>query len=110
MDTKKYAEREIEAYLVQQIRQLGGEAYKFTSPGRRAVLDRLCVMPEGIIAFVEVKATGNLPTDAQCREINRLKQKGHLAGFVNSKESVNAVIQYLKQKMKMTNGETDGKS
>jgi len=40
-------ERVIEAYLVQKVKELGGIAYKFTSPQRRSVPDRLCLFPTG---------------------------------------------------------------
>jgi hypothetical protein len=107
MELKKYTEKEIEQYLIEQIAKLGGEAYKFVSPNRRAVLDRLCVMPAGIIAFIEVKATGKQPSDAQFREIDRLQNKGHYANWVNSKKSIDDLIKHLKRKM--TKEEINGK-
>lgn len=88
-------ESAIEKYLVEQIAELRGEAYKFTSPGRRAVLDRLCVLPYGVIAFVEVKAPGKRPSDAQVREMQRLSRKGHIATYVDSVAGVNELIEQL---------------
>ena len=64
-------EREIEQFLVTKIKALGGVAYKFTSPGRRSVPDRLCVMPEGKHFFVEVKRRAGKLTPLQTVEIKR---------------------------------------
>lgn len=51
-------------------------AYKFTSPGRRNVPDRICVLPGGRIVFVELKAPGKKPTAGQAREHQRLRDLG----------------------------------
>ena len=40
-------ESQLEQKLVSHITKLGGIAYKFSSPNRRSVPDRLCVMPNG---------------------------------------------------------------
>lgn len=91
------SEASVEKFLREQIIKLGGEAYKFTSPGRRGVLDRLCVLPHGVIAFVEVKKPGKRPTDRQAREIQRLIKKGHIATFVDSTLSVLALVKQLQE-------------
>jgi hypothetical protein len=70
-------ERDIEAHLVEGVKRLGGVAYKFASPGRRNVPDRLCVLPRGVLFFVELKATGAKPTAGQVREHRRLRDLGH---------------------------------
>lgn len=51
-------------------------AYKFTSPQRRNVPDRIVVFPNGVLIFIEFKAPGKLPTEGQNREISRLKYRG----------------------------------
>ncbi len=89
-------ETQVERYLVQEVAKLGGEAYKFTSPGRRDVLDRLCVFPNNIHAFVECKATGKIPTEAQWREMERLKYKGHWALWVDRRSEVDKFINKIK--------------
>jgi streptogramin lyase len=54
-------ERDIERYLVRRVTQLGGVAYKFVSPGRVGVADRIVLLPGGVVWFVELKtATGRL--------------------------------------------------
>ena len=51
-------EREIEKYLIRRVEALGGKAYKFVSPGRAGVADRLVVLPGGRVWFVELKVKG----------------------------------------------------
>jgi hypothetical protein len=51
-------ERDIERYLVRRVKGLGGVAYKFVSPSNRGVADRLVVLPQGVVWFVEVKKEG----------------------------------------------------
>jgi len=69
-------EKLIEKYLCQRVRARGGIPYKFMSPGRRNVPDRLCLFPQGELFFVECKAPGKTPTDGQWREIARLQAFG----------------------------------
>ena len=40
-------EKEIEAYFVKRVAELGGKAYKFRSVTQRGVADRIACMPNG---------------------------------------------------------------
>lgn len=90
-------ESKIENYLREEVERLGGIAFKFTSPNRRSVPDRICVFPEGVLVFVEVKATGKRPTDAQVRERRRLQALSQLVVTVASKFQVSTLIQTIEQ-------------
>ena len=68
-------EKQIEAKVCDYAKELGLGVYKFTSPARAAVPDRMFVRPDGVIFFIEFKRGGQKPTDAQEREHNRLR--GH---------------------------------
>ena len=68
-------EREIEAYLVKRCKEIGALADKFTSPQRRSVPDRLITF-NGRVLFVELKATGKKPTEAQVRDHERRRAAG----------------------------------
>ena len=95
----RHSEKQIEKYLVDQVRtKLKGIAYKFTSPGRRAVPDRICVIP-GYCFFVECKATDKYLTDAQERERNRLEELDQWVYQVNSKSQVDKVINFWIDKL-----------
>ncbi len=68
-------EKQIEAKVCEYAKTKGALVYKFTSPARAAVPDRLFVRPDGVIFFIEFKRGGQKPTDAQEREHDRLR--GH---------------------------------
>jgi len=78
-------EANIERGYCAAVREHGGEAYKFVSPARRGVPDRLTLYPipekhRAVVAqyvrFVEFKAPGKKPTRAQKREHARLRELG----------------------------------
>lgn len=69
-------EKEIERAFNKRIKELGGTSEKFTSPGRRSVPDRLVTMPGGDMFFVELKAEGKKPTEAQERDHARRRSMG----------------------------------
>ena len=69
-------EKIIEQKLVQAVKKLGGLAIKFTSPGLDGMPDRLVILPESHIAFVEVKAPGGKPRPLQLRRHELLRRLG----------------------------------
>lgn len=85
-------ERDIEAYLVTKVRKAGGVAYKFVSPGRAGVPDRLCVFPGGAVCFVELKAPGCEPTAIQYAQISRLQRLGCRVHIIYDKEQVDPLV------------------
>ena len=66
-------EKQIEAKVCEYARSKGVLAYKFTSPARAAVPDRLLIAPDGRVWFCEFKRTGQKPTPAQDREHAKLR-------------------------------------
>lgn len=85
-------ERDVERYLVRKVEALGGTCEKFTSPARRSVPDRLILWPDGSVDFVECKAPGEKPTEAQLRDHARRRQLGHIVVVVDSFESVDKYL------------------
>jgi hypothetical protein len=51
-------EKEIERHFVWTVERMGGITYKFTSPGRKGVADRIACLPDGSTWFVELKTKG----------------------------------------------------
>ena len=70
------AEKDIERFLVNGVKKLGGVAYKFVSPGNAGVPDRLIVMPCGRLYFVELKTDAGYATVLQKRQMDRLMRLG----------------------------------
>ena len=66
-------EKQIEAKVCDYAKTKGLLVYKFTSPARMAVPDRMFILPNGKVFFVEFKRTGMKATPAQLREHERLR-------------------------------------
>ena len=88
-------ESEIEAALRGGVALLGGIAYKFVSPGRVGVPDRIVVMPGGVTVYVELKAPGKKPEPHQEREHERLRERGHRVYVIDSLDGVQALLKEL---------------
>lgn len=81
-------ESEVEKHLVKRVKERGGVPYKFKSPSRRGVPDRLCALPGGLTIFVELKAPGEEPRPDQAREHQRLRDLGCKVLVIDSKQQV----------------------
>lgn len=89
-------EKVIEQYLRDQVKALGGKAYKFVSPGNAGVPDRLVLLPGGVAAFVELKAPGKKPTDLQEAQQKRISNLGFRVFTLDSKQGVDDFIKFCK--------------
>lgn len=67
-------EKDIEKRVCDYAKTKNILVYKFASPARAAVPDRMFIRPDGYVWFCEFKRTGQKPTDAQEREHHRLRQ------------------------------------
>lgn len=76
MRTNNPLERNIERAVCDYARDKGLLVYKFTSPQRAAVPDRMFIRPDGRVFFIEFKRKGLQPTPAQEREHVRLRGHG----------------------------------
>jgi len=48
----------VENHFVWAVERIGGKTWKFTSPGRKGVADRIACLPDGNTWFVELKTKG----------------------------------------------------
>ena len=58
---KDYKREDHRAKLINAIKEAGGIASKFISPGFDGMPDRIVLLPGGVMGFVEVKAPGKVP-------------------------------------------------
>lgn len=92
MEMSEVSERDIEAYLRNRVKALGGRAYKFVSPGNAGVPDRLVLLPGGRAVFVELKAPGRHPTPLQVAQQQRIAALGFDVRVIDSFEGVDELI------------------
>ena len=85
-------EKKIEKKLVKRIREIGGLALKFVSPGYDGVPDRLILIAYGKIAFVEVKAPGEKPRPLQVSRINKIKSLGFKVYVLDDEKQIGGII------------------
>lgn len=85
-------EKNIEEKLVAEVRRMGGIAPKLVSPGLDGMPDRLVLMPEGKMAFVELKAPGKKPRPLQRVRIRQLEAMGYGVHVVDSAERIREVL------------------
>lgn len=69
-------EKEIERVLARYVKEIGGIAYKFVSPGNTGVPDRIIILPGGDIWFAELKTETGILSKVQEAQIRRLKKLG----------------------------------
>ena len=85
-------EKVIEQKLVRAVRQHGGLALKFISPGFDGVPDRLILLPDGRVAFAEVKAPGKKPRPLQVHRKEQLRSLGFRVFVIDSEEQIGGII------------------
>ena len=69
-------EKTIEQKLVKAVKAVGGIALKLTCPGWGGVPDRLILLPDTRLAFVEVKAPGETLRPLQVKRKRQLETLG----------------------------------
>lgn len=84
-------ESDIETYFTTAVERAGGEVRKVKWIGRRSALDRLMLLP-GWGCFVEIKRPGKKPTEAQYREMARLRAAGLHVEWVSTYEEVDNLM------------------
>ncbi len=88
-------ESELEEKFREMVKQAGGKAYKFVSPGNAGVPDRIVILPEGRICFVELKKKGETPRKLQEHRKRELETLGCMTAVVDDEESAASVIRAI---------------
>lgn len=89
-------EKEIEQKLVKAVKQKGGLCIKFTSLGFDGVPDRLVLLPNGRMAFIELKAPGKKPRALQKRRMKQLSALGFPCYVVDNTNVIGGVIDEIR--------------
>ena len=86
------AERIIEQKLVRAVKMMGGLAPKFVSPGFDGVPDRIVLLPDAKLAFVELKADGKKLRPLQVRRKRQLEALGFSVYCIDGAEQIGGVL------------------
>ncbi len=76
-----------------EVEKHGGQAWKFTSPGRAGVPDRLVLVPGGRAVFVELKAPGKPLRPLQRKRFEQLAVMGFKVIKIDSLEGIQGFIE-----------------
>lgn len=86
-------ESTIENYLVNRVEALGGFTLKTDRVDGRRFVDRTCFLPGGRTLIIECKRPkGGRRQALQIWNINRLRDMGHEAYFVKTREEVDLAL------------------
>lgn len=85
-------ESEIEKKLVQAVKSCGGICPKWVSPGYDGVPDRMALLPNGRMAFVEVKASGKKARPLQKLRHKTLRRLGYKVYVIDSVELIQPML------------------
>ena len=94
-------ERDIEQRLVREVRKMGGEAFKWVSPGNDGVPDRIVMLP-GLIIFVELKADRGRLSSVQKVQIRRIQKLGQDVEVVQGMDELEEFLERMKHEIHAT--------
>lgn len=78
-------ESAVEKKVCDHAKKKGMAVYKFVSPGRSGVPDRMFIY-KGLAWFIEFKAPGKKPTALQKHEIQVMRSQGMRVAIVDNEE------------------------
>lgn len=85
-------ESELERILVDEVRKVGGRAYKWVSPGNDGVPDRIVFFPDGSVYFVELKTeTGKVSAQQKIQQTRLRDLRQHVLTI----RGMNALIAFF---------------
>ena len=85
-------ESTVERHLREEAKKRDGLALKFVSPGMNGVPDRIVLMPDGKMAFVELKAPGKKPRPLQLKRKRTLERLGFPVYVVDNIEQIGGIL------------------
>lgn len=85
-------ENVIERQLAMAVKKMGGMAVKFVSPGLDGVPDRIVLLPDKKMAFVELKAPGKKLRPLQEKRRRQLEALGFPVYMIDGAEQIGGVL------------------
>lgn len=89
-------EKTVEEKLVKAVKSMGGICPKWVAPGFDGMPDRIVLLPDGRMAFVEVKAPGERPRPLQVSRHELLRSLGYRVYVLDSPEQIGGMIDEIR--------------
>lgn len=89
-------EKQIEQKLVRAVKNMGGIAPKFVSPGFDGMPDRIVLLPGGHVGFVEVKAPREKPRPLQLSRHELLRRLGFKIYVIDDEQQIGGILDEIR--------------
>lgn len=84
-------ERELEKQLIDEVKKRGGMCEKWVS-GTVGWPDRIVILPDGKVAFVEVKRPGEKPRAIQVHRHKQLRKLGMAVYVLDATDQIGGIL------------------
>jgi hypothetical protein len=88
-------EKQTEEKLVKAVKAAGGICPKFVSPGFDGMPDRIVLLGNGHMGFVEVKVKGKAPRPLQKKRHTLLRELGYKVFVFDDPEQITAILKSI---------------
>lgn len=82
----------IEQHLVKEVNRRNGLCLKFNSQSMTGIPDRIILMKNGTVGFVEVKQKGKKPRPLQELRMKQLRRLGFKVYTLDEKEKIGEIL------------------
>ena len=90
-------EKSIEQKLVREVKAAGGVCPKLVCPGYDGMPDRMVLLPDGRLGFVEVKAPGKKPRLLQTARHQMLERLCYKVYVLDDPEQIGGILNDIGQ-------------
>ena len=90
-------EKQIEQKLVTEVKKQGGMCPKLVCPGTDGMPDRLALLGDGHLGFVEVKAPGKKPRPLQVKRHEQLRELGFLVFVLDDPDQIPGILEAIRK-------------
>lgn len=92
-------ERDVEKYLVEKLESIGLKCMKFLPDMLNGMPDRLVLLPDRQVVWVELKTKGGAVSELQKLRHRELERRGHVVEIVWTKDQVDELARRLRKGM-----------
>ena len=92
---KTITEKQVERNFVKAVKEAGGLAMKFVSPGRVGVPDRIVLFPGGRAVFAEIKRPGGHMRKSQEAAHREIRVKGFPVCVIRSDADIRTFCEFF---------------
>ena len=90
-------EKAVEEKLKRAVKAEGGMCPKLISPGTDGMPDRMVLLPEGHMGFVEVKAPGKKPRPLQNNRHEKLRDLGYTVAVLDDPQQIPEILDEIRR-------------